>query len=321
MLENLKKYWFLLLIVIMLVVGTVVFSKQQIDSSFKGKKVNGKDIVFEVNGENINADDYYAELLPTQAGIETYKLFERYVLSELETSDEIKKQSKEYASNQVANTSAKGTAAIKELEAAIIASGYTKGIDDLATLYENQAKLIELERQYITDNQKDVADSFIETNKPRVVSHILIRMEDPTKPTDAEQKKLDDAKKALADGDDFGDVAMKYSDDTGTASVKGSVGYMDKNSKLVQPFIDAAIKVDAGEQTEWFNSEFGQHIVLVEKTSFKDLIEEDEFVQAIATANQKVQIQSVVLASKDLDIEFVNKDVEALFNEFIEGGE
>ena len=321
MLEHLKKYWFLLLIVIILVVGTVMFSKQQIDSTFRGKKVNGKDIVFAVKDENVDADSYYKDLLPRHGGVELYRLFERYVLSEIETSEEIRKQSAEYAKNTIANTSQEGTAKLDELEASIAASGYTNGLKDLPTLFENQAKLIELEREYIKENKADIAEPFIEEMKPRIVSHILIKMEDPSNPTEAEQKKLDDATAALANGDNFGDVALKFSDDTGSATQKGSIGYMDVSTQLVQPFIQAAIALDAGETSEWFNSEYGRHIVLVEKTSFEDLIETDEFVNAISQSIPSVQKLSVFNASKALEVKFTDPELEKLLNDFIEGGE
>ena len=321
MLEHLKKYWFLLLIVIILVVGTVMFSKQQIDSTFRGKKVNGKDIVFAVKDENVDADSYYKDLLPRHGGVELYRLFERYVLSEIETSEEIRKQSAEYAKNTIANTSQEGTAKLAELEASIAASGYTNGLKDLPTLFENQAKLIELEREYIKENKADIAEPFIEEMKPRIVSHILIKMEDPSNPTEAEQKKLDDATAALANGDNFGDVALKFSDDTGSATQKGSIGYMDVSTQLVQPFIQAAIALDAGETSEWFNSEYGRHIVLVEKTSFEDLIETDEFVNAISQSIPSVQKLSVFNASKALEVKFTDPELEKLLNDFIEGGE
>lgn len=320
MLEHLKKYWFLLIVVIVLVVGTVVFSKQQIDSSFKGKKVNGKDIVFALDGKNINADEYYEELFPDLAGVELYRLFERYVLSEVETSDEIKEQSATYAKNQIANTSNQGVVALDQLEQAILASGYSRGLKDLPTLYENQAKLVVLERDYIKSNRKDTADHFIKDNNPRIVSHILIKMADPAKPTDAEKKKWDDAKAALEKGDAFGDVALKFSDDTGSATQKGSIGFMDKNSQLEAPFLAQALKLKEGETSEWFDGKNGKHIVLVDSTSFDKLIDNDDFVNAIAKSYPKVQTQSVYDVSKDFDVTFEDKDAEKLIKEFIEGG-
>lgn len=320
MLEHLKKYGFLLLIVILLVVGTVVFSKQQIDSNFKGKKVNGKDIVFAINGVNFTADEYYEELLPDLAGVELYRLFERFVLSEIETSDEIKEQSATYASNQIANTSSQGTAALEQLEKAILASGYKNGLKDLPTLYENQAKLIVLERDYIKANREATADLYIKDNNPRVVSHILIKMADVENPTEAETKKWEEAKAALANGDDFGEVAVKFSDDEGTATKKGSLGYVDKNSQIEQVFLENAAKVSKGNTSEWFNGKNGKHIILVEEDSFDGLIETDEFVSSISQVYPVVQKQSVYDASANLEVTFENEEAEKALKDFIEGG-
>lgn len=321
MLEHLKKYWFLLLVVIILVVGTVIFSKQQIDSSFKGKKVNGNSIVFSIAGENVTADEYYEELLPDLAGVEMYRLFERYVLSEIETSDEIKEQSATYAKNQIANTSSRGASALDELEAAIIASGYSRGLKDLATLYENQAKLIELERTYIKENKAATADLYTEENDSRIVSHILIKMADPKNPTESEQKKLDDVKAALKNGDAFGDVALKFSDDTATATRKGLLGYIDNKSQLEQAFKDAALPLAEGETSEWFDGKNGKHIVLVDSTSFDTLIENDDFVSSVAKAYEVIQKQSVYNASLALEVTFSNDETEKILKDFIEGGE
>ena len=319
MLEHLKKYWFLLLVVIVLVVGTLVFSKQQFDSTFKGKKVNGKDIVFSIKGADTTADDYYEELVPNLAGVELYRLFERYVLTDIETTQEIKDQSATYAKNQIANISSQGQAKLDELEASILASGYSKGLKDLPTLYENQAKLTILEREYIKAHRSETADKFMEENQSRTVSHILIKMEDPKNPTEAETKKWEDAKADLAKGDDFATVALKFTDDTGSATQKGSLGYIDKTSQLEDAFLKVALAGEEGSVSEWFDGKNGKHIVKVDSTSFDTLIEMDQFVDAVASAYSVVQKQSVYAASKDLEVTFDNEEAEKILKEFIEG--
>ncbi len=317
MIENLKKYWFLGLVCLILLIGTVFFSKQQIDSTFTGKKVNGKDIVFAISNEYVNADEYYEALKESNAATELYRLFERTVLSALETSDEIKKQAAEDAKNQINYVSSQGSAKLDELEAAIIASGYS-GLKELNILYENQAKLTGLQRTFINNNIDTVVPEYMNEKSPRIVSQIFIKMSDSSKPNEAELKKLDEVKKALEGGTSFEDAATTFSDDAQSSGRKGLMGFMDKSTKMDPAFITNAIATSKGQQSEWFMSSTGAHLIYVNEDSFEGLIEDDSFVAALAQFNPSITKQSVYLASRDLKVEFTDESLKKTLFEYLE---
>ena len=100
--------------------------------------------------------------------------------------------------------------------------------------------------------------------------HILIKVDvDSTateeEKTKAEEKALEKAKKLiikLNNGEDFSKLAKKNSDDEGTASNGGDLGYFDLND-MVSEFSEAVKKLKKNEYTkEPVKTEYGYHIIL-----------------------------------------------------------
>ncbi|MBX3049420.1 MAG: peptidylprolyl isomerase [Anaerolineales bacterium] len=63
-------------------------------------------------------------------------------------------------------------------------------------------------------------------------------------------------------GEDFGDLAIELSLDTGSASVGGDLGWFAKEV-MVEPFGNAAFALEIGEVSEPVESQFGWHIIQV----------------------------------------------------------
>lgn len=316
MLENLKKYWFLVIISLILVIGTVLFTKNEIDSVFKGKKVDGKDLVLEIDDKYVDADEYYETLLNDFAGADLYRMFERITLTNVETSKEIKDTAATQAKNHIDNVSAQGSAKLAELEQALISMGY-KDLKDLSTLYENQAKLLELQRAYIKDNKALALKDYFEVKKPRTLSHILIQMKDVNKPTEEETKKFNDVKKALEDGMSFEDAAVKYSDDTASATQKGSLGFMDADINYDPSFLKAALETEKGKTSEWIDGTNGKHLISVHETEFDGLINEDDFIFSLANYNRSITFNTINLASESMDVKFNDEKLEKELKQYM----
>ena len=115
----------------------------------------------------------------------------------------------------------------------------------------------------------------MEENEPRLISHILVKMEDPDNPTEEETKKMDEVKEALAkEGAVFSDVAEQYSDDN-SKEQGGSLGLVTKTSieEYVEDFRNNVYTKKAGETTEWFKTEYGYHIIKVDATTMDGFME------------------------------------------------
>ena len=99
----------------------------------------------------------------------------------------------------------------------------------------------------------------------RQASHILITVKagasdaDKAKARDKAQSLLDQVRKSPAS---FGELAKKNSDDPGSASKGGDLGYFSRGM-MVKAFEDAAFRLEANETSGLVESEFGFHIIRV----------------------------------------------------------
>ncbi len=144
--------------------------------------------------------------------------------------------------------------------------------------YRSQVKLSDSEvRDYYDEN----LDSF-KVPKKVVARHILIKVS-----PDADAETVKKAKeralkiyKLAKEGKDFAELAKKYSE----GPSRNNGGYIGEFTKktMVKPFADKAFSMKAGEISEPVRTQFGWHIIKVEKvidahtTAFKDAKKEIE---------------------------------------------
>lgn len=106
----------------------------------------------------------------------------------------------------------------------------------------------------------------------RVTRHILAKFDgdagEGEAAKEAAKKKIDEAKARLDKGESFADVAKAMSED-GSAEKGGLLGCVAKG-KMVKPFEDATFKAEAGKVTDVVESQFGYHLILVDKIA-KDI--------------------------------------------------
>jgi peptidyl-prolyl cis-trans isomerase C len=109
--------------------------------------------------------------------------------------------------------------------------------------------------------------------------HILIRAAGSPLPVRAGQKDLTDAealakaqeiRKKIEGGADFAALAREESDDTGSGSNGGDLGFFGHN-QMVPPFEEAAFAMKAGELSQPVKTPFGYHIIKVEERDAKTL--------------------------------------------------
>ncbi len=102
--------------------------------------------------------------------------------------------------------------------------------------------------------------------------HILIRFQGSPVPLKANQKdltgeealaKLNDIRRRVSAGEDFGEFARKESDDTGSGAAGGSLGDFPRGM-MVPPFDQAAFSLPIGQFSEPVKTQFGYHLIQIQ---------------------------------------------------------
>lgn len=91
--------------------------------------------------------------------------------------------------------------------------------------------------------------------------HILIRTDSNTSDSDA-KKLLTKLKIRLKNGEDFAQLADEYSQDPGSKTKGGDLGWADPGT-FVTEFEDVMSNLGEGETSEPFRSQFGWHLLQV----------------------------------------------------------
>lgn len=97
-------------------------------------------------------------------------------------------------------------------------------------------------------------------------SHILIQDQRDSAgaviDSTASLKKVNDIYARIKNGEDFGKVAAEVSQDPGSASKGGDLGFFDRR-RMVQPFDSAAFSLKVGEVSSPVRTPYGWHIIKV----------------------------------------------------------
>jgi len=100
------------------------------------------------------------------------------------------------------------------------------------------------------------------------------------------QEKLQTIKKEVEEGSSMKMKAILYSDDPGVTQ-NGGLYTITRESQFVREFKDAAFSIDEGEVSEPFKSDFGYHIVKVEKVKGQSIDVRHVLMQPKITAVEK----------------------------------
>jgi peptidyl-prolyl cis-trans isomerase D len=151
-------------------------------------------------------------------------------------------------------------------------------------------------------------ENYKEPEKVRA-RHILFRIPPKAKTSDIQaiQKRAEMVLELARKGEDFAELARKYSEDS-SASKGGDLGYFSRED-MVKPFSDTAFSLEKGEISGLVRTRFGLHIIKVEdikEESIKPLSEVKESViqgvkqeQASEIARQRAE--SFIDLSRSLD--------------------
>jgi peptidyl-prolyl cis-trans isomerase D len=154
--------------------------------------------------------------------------------------------------------------------------------------------------------------SQFEGGECRVSKHILAKFaEDSSDESKAKaKKKIDKALELAKKGEDFGALARRFSED-GSATKDGDLGCAPRK-QMVKAFEDALFALEEGKISDIVTSEFGYHIIKLEKIAKGDAVEKVMKAQIArdlylkyaaeekAAAGAKA-IQAAVASGKSLD--------------------
>ena len=314
MTELIKKNWFVVLVAALFCIMAIFFAYDQNKDNLPGKKVNGKDVVFSFDGKDYTADDLYEEYYPAGSADAVYMLSQRLLLDQtVKTTKELEEEAKTMANQYYSyyySYYGDYTDAFIDVNMKAI------GLESLTDYCLYNLKLEQLYSDYILENLETLYAPFAAEYKPRYVSHALVMMDNPDKPTAEEKDALAEAKKAWASGEyTFAEFAEKFSDDTTSAVQQGSIGYMDKDSSLVEPFLKAALALEEGEVSEWIKSEYGYHLITVTSTNQEEIVEEAEFLEHILSFNENLENEVFWSKLEAKNVKFFDTVVEAKIKE------
>ena len=91
-------------------------------------------------------------------------------------------------------------------------------------------------------------------------AHILLMVNDPSDDAEVKQR-AEEVLKLAKSGEDFAELAKKYSEDYGSAEQGGYLGPFTRG-QMVPEFENAAFALNPGEMSELVRSQYGYHIIL-----------------------------------------------------------
>lgn len=266
------------------------------------KLKNGEELVAKVDNYKISADDLYSEMKEKYAvktlidNIDHQLLDTTYKTDETETKaieNQIEEIKKTYGSND-------------QIFEQIIKQVYNvESVDELKSMLSLDYKRDLAIKDYV--KEKVVTDEEVTTYYDTKVigdvkaSHILIKSnakdsdseETKTKKENEAKKKAEEIIKKLDNGEDFAKLAKKYSDDKGTASKGGNLGYFNMDDDFEENFVRAAAALKKGAYSkEPVKTKYGYEIIL--KVDEKDKKKKDDLESTIrqTLADEKIKEDS-----------------------------
>ena len=291
----------------------------------KTKLKNGEEVAIKVNGKNITADTLYKELRSKYAKNIIIDDIDKKIFDVVYKNDEdIEKQVKEqmdYIKNQYKDN----------WEETLKNAGYE---DEYAL--EDEFRLQYQRNKAIDDNlkenikEKDIKKYYEEEVVGDIsAKHILIKVKsdsDSEGLSDEEaKKKANELIKKLDNGEDFAKLAKENSDDTGSATNGGDLGFFNKG-QMVQEFEDAAYDLRVNEYTkEPVKTTYGYHIIL--KTGEKDKAKltkslkkeiKDKIVNEKKENDKTISITTLDKIRKNYGLKFKDSKLKKIYKEYIE---
>ncbi len=207
--------------------------------------------------------------------------------------------------------------------------------DELEDMLRLEYKRNEAVEEFVADNltDKEIEDYYDQNIIGDIkASHILITPDVDSDATDEEKEKAEnkakkEAKriiKKLDEGEDFAELAKKYSDDEATAKNGGDLDYFNTDD-MDENFMDAVKKLDNDEYTkEPVKTQYGYHIILKvdqkEKPKLKEV--KDSIKETLANNklnnNSTLHYETLMDIREENNIKWNDDELEKQYNELMD---
>jgi peptidyl-prolyl cis-trans isomerase C len=163
-------------------------------------------------------------------------------------------------------------------------------------------------RKLAYNRDKTLLDEYLEQEARKAVTPEAARkLYDETAKTIAPEEEIrarhilveseEEAKKAaerVKGGEDFAKVAGELSKDPGSKTDGGDLGFFTKD-RMVEPFAEAAFKLEPGQISDPIKTQFGWHVIKVEEKRTKPVPSFEEMQDQVNTYLERKAQQDLIL--------------------------
>lgn len=299
------------------------------------KLANGENAVVTFKEGAISSDDLYEVLKESYGASNIMNLMDKYLLDKkYETTAE----ETAYINQEVKNAKEQA----KEMNADFdLYLSYYYGVnsekafkEQLSLTYKRGLWTEEYAKESVTDKQvKEYYEEEIVGDME--ASHILITIDVDDDATESEKDKAEkeaynkakDIIAKLKKGQDFSELAKKYSEDEDTAKDGGSLGKVNKDD-LNEKVFDALVDLKVGKYTKTpVKSTYGYHIIYKKSQDEKPELTDEltnkikETIGSELAATSSFGLKALKALREQNEMKFVDTNLEKAFNELIESYE
>ncbi|KAA3663025.1 MAG: hypothetical protein DWQ10_01120 [Calditrichaeota bacterium] len=130
----------------------------------------------------------------------------------------------------------------------------------VTTLKQQKLAEIRISRREVNQFYKTMQDSLPDMPPSANLSHILMTPKAGGSARDVALKKIKDVQIKLNAGEDFSDLARQYSEDPGSKTRGGDLGFTQRG-EFVKPYEETAFSLEIGDVSDIVETQFGFHII------------------------------------------------------------
>ncbi|MBN2366582.1 MAG: hypothetical protein EH225_11750 [Calditrichaeota bacterium] len=190
-----------------------------------------------------------------------------------------------------------------------------RGIDfDFIKQQIRESVMIQKYLDKVVEEETDVSDEELQkiydSGKTATVRHILLRTQGKSESEKDEiRDKMEEILEKARGGEDFAELAQKYSEDPGSKE-KGGLYEDFERGMMVKPFEDAAFSVPEGEISDIIETQYGYHILKVIERKKQDQpfeeIRDSLRLRIINSRKNQVQQEQIEKLKEEADLKMVD---------------